>query len=565
MRLEMGMEARLQLQQKQILAPQIIQSIEILQLPAVNLLEYVEQQLLENEAIEIERPDFETRTETPPDPPSKDASESRDADLVQEFIPEDWETFKPRRVASGERDLKLEALQNTASRPASPQDMLADQLGVVAAPPRLRELARIVIYNLDDDGFLPPHRFVNAVLDSTDDNGSLLKPLKDVVASVDGIAAVKIPEPSSGATAEQIAEARESCARNVSEAQRVLSLVQRIRELPGGREMSREEILMTYPLLEVLEQAGGDWTLEEAEAALAVVQTLEPRGVAARSIVESLILQLELDDLLYVEKRCLLEHHLEDVKKNRLQNVARDMGLDVEDVVILIEELKGLDLRPASRLAPEVPMAVHPDVVIQENDEGDFQVDLVNSWLPPLTVSSVFVEMANSKRLDAKTRDQARRKVDSARWLIDAIAQRQSTLRRVSERIFHHQRDYLLHGDDALRPLKMQTVADALGIHVSTVSRAIADKWVQSPQGIRPLKFFFTGGTETAGGGVESRHSVKNRVKAVIDAEDTASPLSDDDVAAKLQEQGLEIARRTVTKYRKQLGIPSSRQRRKWT
>ena len=119
-------------------------------------------------------------------------------------------------------------------------------------------------------------------------------------------------------------------------------------------------------------------------------------------------------------------------------------------------------------------------------------------------------------------------------------------------------------GENALRPLKMQTVADALGIHVSTVSRAIADKWVQTPQGITPLKFFFTGGTETAGGGVESRHAVKNRVKEVIDAEDPQKPLSDDDVAAMLRERGLEIARRTVTKYRKQLGIPSSRQRRSW-
>ena len=110
----------------------------------------------------------------------------------------------------------------------------------------------------------------------------------------------------------------------------------------------------------------------------------------------------------------------------------------------------------------------------------------------------------------------------------------------------------------------MQTVADELSIHVSTVSRAIADKWVQTPQGIKPLKYFFTGGTETDSGDVESRLNVKNRVKEIIDGEDTANPLSDDDVAARLKEQGLDIARRTVTKYRKQLGIASSRQRRKW-
>jgi RNA polymerase sigma-54 factor len=175
-----------------------------------------------------------------------------------------------------------------------------------------------------------------------------------------------------------------------------------------------------------------------------------------------------------------------------------------------------------------------------------------------------FVRVMNDKDLPTPQRDMARKRVESARWLIDAIQQRQATLTRVAERIFFHQRGYLEQGEIALRPLKMQTVADELGIHVSTVSRAIADKWVQTPLGIKPLKFFFTGGTENESGEVESRHNVKNRVKEIIDAEDGASPLSDDDVAAKLKDAGLDVARRTVTKYRKQLGIASSRQRKKW-
>jgi RNA polymerase sigma-54 factor len=169
--------------------------------------------------------------------------------------------------------------------------------------------------------------------------------------------------------------------------------------------------------------------------------------------------------------------------------------------------------------------------------------------------------MVNDKTVPTAVRDHARRKVESARWLIDAIRQRQATLTKVAQRIFWHQRDFLVHGKNALRPLKMQTVADELGIHVSTVSRAIADKWVDTPKGNFTLKSFFVGGTENASGEVESRDNVKERVKEIIEKEDAANPLSDDDVAEKLKVHGLDVARRTVTKYRKQLGIASSRQR----
>ena len=154
----------------------------------------------------------------------------------------------------------------------------------------------------------------------------------------------------------------------------------------------------------------------------------------------------------------------------------------------------------------------------------------------------------------------------AAKWLIEAIAQRQSTLERVVKEIVKRQRDYLDFGVNHLRPLKMQEIADVLGIHVSTVSRAISDKHAQTPRGIVPLKFFFTGGTENEDGGVESRLSVKDRVRSLIDDEDKSKPYSDDQVAEELAKKyGLEIARRTVTKYRKALGIPSSRQRRIWT
>lgn len=556
------MQAKLQLQQKQVLAPQMIQAIEILQFPAVNLLDYVEQQLNDNEALELDVPaEAEARADE-----EETADDGPTTAEIKEYSPDDWQDLRPRRVSSDDRDRKLEALNNTAGKSATLQDMLAEQIGLLDAAERIKELAVVLIYNLDDKGYLSPHRFVGPLLDATDEHGYLQKPLGDVVASVDGVAAIKIPKAKRGVTPEQIAAAEEARDRNIIEAQQVLSRVQLLRAGPGGAELTRNEVLLRYPLVEILERERRDWTLDDAERALALVQSLEPRGIGGRTLSETLVLQLDETDLLYKEKRALLENHLEDLEKNRLQRVARDMGLEISDVQLILEELRGrLQVAPGGVLAPVSARTVHPDVVVEQNDEGEYMVDLVNSYLPPLAVSAQAVRMAGDKDLPQRVRDVFRRQVDSARWLIEAIQQRQQTLTRVAQRIFHHQRAFLDHGENALRPLKMQTVADELGIHVSTVSRAIADKYAQTPQGVKSLKFFFTGGTETASGGVESRHTVKNKVKAIIEAEDPKSPLSDDDVAAKLKERGLGIARRTVTKYRKQLGIPSSRQRRQWS
>jgi RNA polymerase sigma-54 factor len=230
----------------------------------------------------------------------------------------------------------------------------------------------------------------------------------------------------------------------------------------------------------------------------------------------------------------------------------------------IMHGLAHLSTRPGAPLSNGPTRYIRPDVVIEWED-GEYAVRLVNDHLPRVGLNPGIRRMLSQARDDPKVREYLKRKVDQAKWLIEAIAQRQSTLERVAKEIVARQRDFLDFGVSHLRPLKMQEVADALGIHVSTVSRAIADKHAQTPRGIVPLKFFFTGGTENEDGGVESRLSVKERVRQIIEEEDKRTPLSDDEVAALLQKEcGLEIARRTVTKYRKALNIPSSRQRRVW-
>jgi RNA polymerase sigma-54 factor len=173
--------------------------------------------------------------------------------------------------------------------------------------------------------------------------------------------------------------------------------------------------------------------------------------------------------------------------------------------------------------------------------------------------------MLKNRSADPKTREYLRKKMQSAQWLLESIEQRRATLEKITRAIVNHQKAFLDHGPEHIAPLKMQQIADQVGVHVTTVSRAVDDKWVQTPRGIFPLKRFFGGGTQTAEGEDVAWELIKQKLLEIIAQEDKANPLSDEDLVKKLAEAGYPVARRTVTKYRKQLKIPSSRQRRDWT
>jgi RNA polymerase sigma-54 factor len=322
--------------------------------------------------------------------------------------------------------------------------------------------------------------------------------------------------------------------------------------------------LLMYPLEEILRTLDEDYSEEEAEAALSIVQNLEPRGVGARDARECLLLQLDPRDPRFTQKYRVVADYLEDWSKNRLPRMARELGLALPELQELLEELKSeLSLQPGSRVGGEPSQHIQPDVVLEYVD-GEYEIRLEDDYYPSLRVSPSYLRLLEQNKADPQVRELIKRKVESARWLIDAIEQRRNTLYKVCRRIVDYQRDFLDHGPKHLKPLKMQQVADDLEIHVSTVSRAISDKWIQTHRGIFPLKKFFTGATEGAAG-TESTVAVKERVKEIIDAEDKASPLSDEDIATRLRAAGLSIARRTVTKYREALGVPSSRQRKVWS
>src|SRR5438876_12409076 len=164
-----------------------------------------------------------------------------------------------------------------------------------------------------------------------------------------------------------------------------------------------------------------------------------------------------------------------------------------------------------------------------------------------------------------RSKEYLKRKIQAAQWLLESIEQRRNTLEKVTRAIIQHQRAFLDQGPDHIQPLKMQQIAGQVGVHVTAVSRAVDDKWVQTPRGIFPLKRFFGGGTQTASGEEVAWEQIKRKLEEIIDQEDKSNPLSDEDLVTKLQESGFPVARRTVTKYRKMLDIPSSRQRKNWT
>ena len=208
---------------------------------------------------------------------------------------------------------------------------------------------------------------------------------------------------------------------------------------------------------------------------------------------------------------------------------------------------------------------VTPDVRIERKEDGSYQVIMDEDRTPRLFISEYYRRRLASGAATPEEREYIKRKVNSAQWLIESIQQRRSTLTRVSQAIVDYQQKFLDEGPESIEPLKMQQIADQVGVHVTTVSRAVDDKWIQTPRGILPLRRFFVGGTQTAEGEEVAWDAIRLKLQEVIDKEDKTSPYSDDQLVAVLSRHSLKVARRTITKYRKKMGIPSSRQRRDWT
>ncbi len=495
MRLDATQQMRLE--QRMKLAPRLIQSMEILQLPVMALQERIQEELQANPVLEmaentgeedVEPVETDDSVERGEEPLVVDESNgnSEDFERLADFSDEFGEDFSeldgPSRrpqPPSGERDAKLEAMANTPAPQQSLNEYLLEQWRLLDTSEEISEAGELVINHIDADGYLHT-------------------PLEEIIQK-------------------------------------------------GGEE--------------------GPVPLETLQKALKKVQELEPPGVGARDVRECLLLQLSAeaeagrDVTLETE---LVDNFLREIEKNHLPAIARKLRRPLEEIKQAVENLSHLNPRPGLLVGGRTVPIINPDAVVEIGDDGEIHVTMSEENSPRLKISSSYRRMARNRDTDDNTRKFIRDNIRSARWLVDAIQQRRRTVRRVIEEVFKSQRDFLEQGRQALKPLPMAEVANRVGVHVATVSRAVAGKYVQTPRGIDPLRMFFSGGTTGSDGSAVAWDAVKAKLKEIIDSEDKSKPLNDDRLAEELANRGLKIARRTVAKYRKLLDIPPARRRKQY-
>jgi RNA polymerase sigma-54 factor len=248
---------------------------------------------------------------------------------------------------------------------------------------------------------------------------------------------------------------------------------------------------------------------------------------------------------------------------NRLPLIQKATGYSLDLIKVGIEQMQTLNPYPGRGFEQRPAQRVTPDLALEQDDTGRYVVRLLDEYVPELRISPRYAKMLKENPTP-ETRDWIRRKIESARWLIESIEQRYNTLRKVAQEIIDHQHEFLDKGPEFIQPLKMQQIADRVGVHVTTVSRAVDEKWIQTARGLFPLKRFFGGGTQSSTGEDVAWDTIRIKLQELIDKEDKKDPLSDDALVDALAAQGITLARRTITKYRKQMQIPSSRQRREY-
>jgi RNA polymerase sigma-54 factor len=299
------------------------------------------------------------------------------------------------------------------------------------------------------------------------------------------------------------------------------------------------------------------------EQTLAKLQQFEPCGVFARDLAECLGLQLRERDRLDPAMQTLLKH-LDLLAKHDRNQLMKLCGVDAEDLADMVTEIRALDPRPGLSFETVEVETVIPDILIGRRADGSWSVELNTDTLPRLLVNQQYHALVSTKAQKKAERDYLNDRLAAANWLVKTLHQRATTILKVASEIVRQQENFLLHGIQHLKPMIRRDIAEAIGMHESTVSRVTTNKYMATPRGLFELRYFFSAAIQGANGGdSHSAESVRSRIKELVDAEPTEEILSDDRLVAILQQQGIDIARRTVAKYRESLKIPSSVQRRR--
>jgi RNA polymerase sigma-54 factor len=309
----------------------------------------------------------------------------------------------------------------------------------------------------------------------------------------------------------------------------------------------------------------------EVGNALAIVRSLDPPGIAARTLQECLLFQIvqliassedEEEAELLDRARLVVAEHWDALLHQRWERLAEACGCETRELKELVEVIQRLEPKPGRRFHQERNQYIEPDVHIRKVD-GEYTIHLNDDGLPKLRINSRYARMLEAGGEDAQVAGYLREKMRSAVWLMKSIDQRQRTIYKVAKSIVAFQRDFLDHGIEHLKPMVLRQVAEDIGMHESTISRVVSNKYMYTPRGLFPMKYFFHSGVDSARGENVSSLVVKERIRKLVEAEDPARPMSDSKIMRMLQREGIRLARRTVAKYREEMAIPSSDKRKK--
>ena len=508
----MALSQRLEFRQTQalVMTPQLMQAIKLLQLSSLDLAAYVESELEKNPLLERASDDNETPAEAsePEGGASESAAEGDDfsAPASENWLGEEMETSRSSMEAGLGTELENVFPDDGGEKSAAPE----------TPPPGYSEWS-------------------GAGSQAGDDSAYNLEAF--VTAEVTLAAHL----------AEQMALATSDPARRMI-GQYLIDMVDEAGYLTGDLDSVAEKL--GAPRAEV-------------EAVLAILQTLDPPGVCARNLTECLALQLKDRDRYDPAMQTLVEH-LDLLAKRDLAALRRLCGVNEEDLADMIAEIRSLNPKPGLAFGSTTVQPIVPDVYVRPAPDGSWQVELNSDTLPKVLISQKYYAQVSKTTRSDKDKTYLADCLQTATWLVRALDQRAKTILKVSSEIVRQQDAFFAHGVQQLRPLNLKTVADAISMHESTVSRVTANKYMATTRGIYELKYFFTSSIASADGGeAHSAEAVRHRIRQLIDAETAADVLSDDTIVDKLRGAGIDIARRTVAKYREAMRIPSSVQRRR--
>ena len=583
-------------QQRIVMTPKLQQAIKVLMLPQYELSQFVEQEMQQNPFLEIEEEHETALNKEEYDPSPKLNTPEINIDKRDTEVDIDWHSvFDDLRtpVATANNAIDPDAPEPDVAEAISLQEFLYQQLQYSPFTDRQREIGELIIGNLNDDGQLVMKLF-SLPIDFCQDfeNGVVSTELEILLAKQ-----LHYSNDNAKQSEEDNDEQRFKIMNRDVSSSGVDS-----NDNPDSWTLNDTEELKTYTVvkeddaLTVYELTLEDIACEvgcsvsDVEDVLQTIQnTFEPVGVAYRDIKETLSLQIDHHRLHSFNSngqdksrseepldlaKCIVEEHLDDLLNNKITNISRSLDVERSKIQEASRWISTLSPYPGRYFTdPAVKdLAKHhgsvqgiiPDVQIKEID-GEYRVFPLDDYVPRLRINPYYVNLMrnDNQTLEPETKKWIEQKYSDAADLLSSITQRGRTIERVTEAIFEIQSDFLTDGANAIKPLTLKTVADMAGVHESTVSRVTSSKYVETPQGTYPLKFFFSNQLATTHGKSVSAKQVKAIIQELISKEDSAKPLSDQAISDSLKEQGIKVARRTVQKYREELGILASRQRKK--